>query len=95
MDEDDFAISGDEGDGDDDLEKPQEELKATRDTSKLSSKEKRKLIQKQHPELLPVVSHFSDVVKELKDRTRVATTVLTQDENSAEVSFVFVCFAHS
>ena len=37
-------------------------------------------------ELLPMVSYFSDVVKDLKDRTQVATKVLMEGEGTAEVS---------
>ena len=33
-----------------------------------------------------MVSYFSDVVKDLKDRTQVATKVLMEGEGTAEVS---------
>lgn len=93
MADDDFAISsGDEEPdekettGDDLL---QERLTTTRDTTKLSLQEKRKLLKKQHPELLPVVSYFADVVQELNDTTRVATQALTEHKNAAEVRYPF------
>jgi hypothetical protein len=94
MADDDFALSsGDEEQdeketttGDDVL---QERLTTTRDTSKLSLQEKRKLLKKQHPELLPVVSYFADVVQELNDTTRVATQALTEHKNAAEVRYPF------
>jgi hypothetical protein len=91
MDEDDFVLS----DGEDDepsnnrqesTSDAHEKLLSNRDTTKLSSKAQRKLLNKQHPELMPVVSHFSSVVKELEDSTRVATKALTQENGAAEVS---------
>uniref|UniRef100_A0A7S4AET8 Sas10 C-terminal domain-containing protein n=1 Tax=Pseudo-nitzschia australis TaxID=44445 RepID=A0A7S4AET8_9STRA len=47
-------------------------------------KESRKLLEKQYPELLPMVSYFSDVVKDLKDRTEIGTKVLMEGEGTAE-----------
>ena len=34
-----------------------------------------------------MVSYFSDVVRDLKDRTQVATKVLMEGEGTAEVSY--------
>jgi hypothetical protein len=96
MDEDDFVLSGEEDDSlPPNAANSQEKLVATRDTSKLSAKEKRKLMNKQHPELIPVVSHFSDVIKDLKNRTQVATKALTQADNTAEVSYALFIVVHS
>jgi len=61
-----------------------EKLETIRDTSKLTKKETRKLLDKQYPELLPMVSYFSDIVKDLKDRTQVATKALMDGEGTAE-----------
>ena len=38
-------------------------------------------------ELLPMTSYFSDIVKDLKDRTEIATNALMDSEETAEVSF--------
>ena len=43
-------------------------------------------------ELLPMVSYFSDVVKDLKDRTEIGTKVLMEGEGNAEVSCDIVFF---
>jgi hypothetical protein len=37
-------------------------------------------------ELLPMTSYFSDIVKDLKDRTEIATHALMDSEETAEVS---------
>ena len=37
-------------------------------------------------ELLPMTSYFSDIVKDLKDRTEIATKTLMENEETAEVS---------
>lgn len=94
MEEDDFVLSGDEGDGEQ-LESDKKttgasrlEIKTTRDASKLTKKEARKLLQKKHPELMPMVSYFADIVKDLKDRTDVAAKALLDGEETAEVSLL-------
>jgi len=92
MDEDDFVLSEDEdgasekkeSDGTKSKSTTHEELTTIRDASKLSKKESRKLLDKQYPELLPMVSYFSDVVKDLKERTDVATKALMEGEGTAE-----------
>ena len=38
-------------------------------------------------ELLPMTSYFSDIVKDLKNRTEIATNALMESEETAEVSF--------
>lgn len=87
MDQDDFEIS------DDDVETAPLQQKSTkfattRDISKLGPKDRRKLLKLQHPEMIPIVSHFSDVSKEFMDSTRVATKVLLENNLAAEVSLV-------
>ena len=57
-----------------------------RNVQNLSRREKRKILDKEHPEFLPLLSHFTDVVNDLKDRTMVATTALLEgEEGAAEV----------
>jgi len=62
-------------------------ISSIRDVSKLSSKDRRKLIEKQHPGLLQILSHFSEAVQDLTDRTTVATGALFDgdDSETAEV----------
>jgi U3 small nucleolar RNA-associated protein 3 len=98
MTEDDFVLS----DNDDDQQEEKEtdkkatkeqpmmeqDLAKTRDLFKFKKKDKRKLLQKQHSELLPIVSYFSDIVKDLKTKTRVAQQALFGQEGTAEVSFI-------
>ena len=97
MKEDDFMLSGDEEEEDDSSSLAEGARKVqpldvtnsaiTRDLSKLSNKEKRKLLATQHPELLPIVAYFSDIVRELKENTMVATKALMEGEKgTAEVS---------
>merc|ERR1712238_136977 len=52
-----------------------EKLETIRDTSKLTKKETRQLLDKQYPELLPMVSYFSDIVKDLKEGEGTAESV--------------------
>jgi U3 small nucleolar RNA-associated protein 3 len=85
MSEDDFVLSDNEEDkkeaGDEDVE-----LSSARDVMKLSLKDKRKVLDKQHPEFLPLISYFSSVVKDLDSRTAVATGALFDgDDDNAEV----------
>ena len=92
MDEDDFVLSGDEEAPVKEGEKrekslEEEQIAAVRDITKLSSKEKRLLLKKQHPELLPIISYFVDIVKDLKLSTDIATKAVMETENAAEVSF--------
>ena len=67
-----------------------------RKLSKLSKKEKSKLMKQAHPELIPLVSHFRDeIIRPCKDKTSVVVNALLQnDENAAEVRDVYAkCFS--
>lgn len=82
MDEDDFVLSGDE----DEDQKEEVETYTTRDISKLSHREKSKLLEKRFPELLPLLSHFSGTVEELENSTNIATNALFEaEEDTPEV----------
>ena len=64
-------------------------VSAAPDLSKLSTKEKQKFLNKKHPELLPLLTHFSTVVQELNDTTSVASRALFEgEEGTAEVGRV-------
>lgn len=96
MDEDDFVLSDNEEEPTKNAKNSSkssnaETIKSSRDVSKLSRKEARKLLLKHHPELLPMISYFADVAKDLRDRTGVATKALMGDEGTAEVSLY--CFS--
>jgi U3 small nucleolar RNA-associated protein 3 len=85
MSEDDFVLSDNE---EDEKEAGDEvgELSSARDVMKLSLKDKRKVLDKQHPEFLPLLSYFSSVVKDLDSRTAVAAGALFDgDDENAEV----------
>lgn len=93
MDEDDFILTEYENDSiskrnyfhESDMSKMKyDELETVRDTSKLSKIEIRKLLNKQYPELLPMTSYFSDIVKDLNDRTEIAKDLLMESEETAE-----------
>jgi len=89
MDEEDFMLSGDEDESslkknNDQASGKDEELQTVRDTSNLSKKQFRKLLDKQYPELLPMTSYCSEVVKDLKNRTQVAVDLLMESEETAE-----------
>ena len=94
MSEDDFVLSDDEND-DADERKGSMVTSSTRDMSKLSAKDRRKLIDRQHPEMLPLLSYFSGAVQELSEKTRVATNAVIE-EGGAEVScfvrLAYICF---
>jgi len=85
MSEDDFVLSDTEQEkkvSEDNSEK----LSALRHISKLSRREREKLLDKQHPELLPLLSYFSSTVSDLEERTAVATRALYDgEEGTAEV----------
>ena len=76
MEEDDFVLS----DNDDEIQKngnnDGETLQSSRDLNKLSNAAKRKILQSHHPELLPLVTHFSDVITDWHQRTRVVADAL-------------------
>ena len=85
MDKGDFEISDDEVENTPSI--PTTANFATeRDISKLGQKDRRRLIKLQHPELIPIVTHFSKASKEYMDSTRVATKVLLENNQTAEVS---------
>ena len=97
MDEDDFVLSDDDGDDDGQAGGKSDagsshktesiSILASRDVSKLTKAEKQNILKHKHSELLPIVSYFSDVVKELKEKTSVAQKALFDgDEETAEVS---------
>jgi hypothetical protein len=88
MDQDDFEISDDDAEGAPIVQKTVK-FATTRDISKLGPKDRRKLLKNQHPEMIPIVSHFSGVSKEFMDSTCVATRVLLENNQTAEVSRVF------
>ena len=96
MEEDDFVLSGEEENGSGKMQelamsKSQEGSLTFRDTVSMSTKEKRKLMTNQHPEIIPVISHFSDFIKEGIE-TNVATQVMTQAGNMVEVSYCVIGF---
>jgi hypothetical protein len=100
MTEDDFMLDNDDDDDDTDGEKANEqesnvvemmtdEMQSTkrRKLSKLSKKDKIKLMNKTHPELLPLVSHFRDAaIKPCAEKTSVVVNALLHNEENAEVS---------
>ncbi|GKY93273.1 hypothetical protein MPSEU_000294800 [Mayamaea pseudoterrestris] len=57
-----------------------DDITIARDSSKLSVKEKRKYLDKQHPEMLPLLSYFSTIVEDLKENTSVAALALLEGE---------------
>ena len=88
MKEEDFALSSDDDDkDDDDKETDKVEWKqARRHVHKLSRAEKSKLLDRQHPELLPLVTHFTTVLRTFQTETNVVTqALLEQEEGNAEV----------
>ena len=94
MSEDDFVLSDAEevtvgSAKDDDIGRPGSLLAmASRNVSKLSLKEKQKLIDRQHPELLPLLSHFATMAEDLCRNTSVAAqAVFEGEEGTAEVRF--------
>jgi U3 small nucleolar RNA-associated protein 3 len=92
MAEDDFVMSSDEEDAINKKETRETsaksiDMRGTRDLSKLSKSDRRRLLQSHHPELLPLVSHFKHAVEEWDGRTSVvAKAVLEGDEGTIEVS---------
>lgn len=54
-------------------------IKNTKHISKLSKKDKMKLLKANHPELLPLVQHFSGSVQDLVDSTMVAGGALLKN----------------
>jgi hypothetical protein len=60
-----------------------EKLSSSRDVYKLSAKERKKLLDKQHPEILPLISYFSGAAKEFDERTNCAAKALFEGEKDA------------
>mmetsp|Transcript_17874 Transcript_17874/g.25209 ORF Transcript_17874/g.25209 Transcript_17874/m.25209 type:complete len:506 (+) Transcript_17874:786-2303(+) len=54
---------------------------STRDFSKLSRSDKRRLLKSHHPELLPLMSHFSEVIQEWDGKTRVVASALLDGDD--------------
>lgn len=89
MQEDDFVPSADEEESDCVPSRDRIRGATVRDTEQLSSKEKRRLLTAQHPEFLPVASHFSEILKDFLQATKVATDALVgQNEHNHETAKV-------
>lgn len=82
MEEDDFVMSDTEEEPSPSKRKAAKDAveEVQRDLSKLSKSEKRRLLQSHHPELLPLVSHFSQEIEDYTLRTRVVENALLQSE---------------
>ena len=73
-----------------------EKLSSSRDVHKLSVKERKKLLDKQHPEMLPLMSYFSGAAKEFDEKTNLAAKALFEGEkDAADVSFMIVRASHA
>jgi U3 small nucleolar RNA-associated protein 3 len=60
---------------------------------RLTRREKRKIIERQSPEFLPLVEHFTGVVRELHERTNVAVQALFEgEEGAAQVRWLSWCW---
>jgi hypothetical protein len=82
MPEEEFVLSDTEKDKGDAIEN----LPSTRDMSKLSAKDRHKILDKRHPEMLPLISYFSGVVQDLDEKTSVVTNAIFEGEDvSADV----------
>jgi U3 small nucleolar RNA-associated protein 3 len=66
-------------------------IKNTKQISKLSKKDKIKLLKANHPELLPLVQHFSGSVQDLVDSTMVAGGALLKNGAKAGRKEAQVC----
>jgi hypothetical protein len=87
MTEDDFVLSDTDDDDDDNRHQSDHDVTVSANLAKLSTKERKKLLEKQHPELLPLLSHFSEIVQDLQSKTWVAThAVFDGETGTAEVS---------
>lgn len=101
MTEGDFMLDEEDDSEEEDLdEKDSEEIETMagenhsakrRKLSKLSKKEKVKLMTKNHPELLPLVSHFRDeAIRPCAEKTSVVVNALLQSDENAEVRFTIL-----
>ena len=85
MSEEDFVLSDEEVTNDASVQDAALSV-ASRNLFKLSSKEKQKLLDRQHPELLPLLSHFSNLTEDLCQSTSVAARALFEgEEGTAKV----------
>lgn len=81
MKEEDFVMSDDEEEDESKANKPTLDATASgQNWTKLSRQEKMKLLDRKHPELLPLVSHFSGVLSDWKDKTDVVSRALLEGE---------------
>lgn len=92
MSDDDFELSDSEEQNEESKQSGDvEKLSSSRDVHKLSSKERKKLLDKQHPELLPLMSYFSGAAKEFDEKTNLAVKALFEGEkDAADVSQLIV-----
>lgn len=67
-------------------------IKSSKQLSKLSKKEKLKVLKANHPELLPVLQHFSGPVRELSETTMVAAGALLKNGVARGGQEAEVCF---
>ncbi len=92
MDDEDFMLGTNENGSEVEEPKPKKKMstdegnmeiikssRSPKQLSQLSEKEKMKLLKTNHPELLPLVQHFSDSVLELSDTTLVAAGALLKN----------------
>jgi U3 small nucleolar RNA-associated protein 3 len=99
MTEEDFLLSDsdDQADGADENDEMQQKglLASRTDVSKLSAKEKGKLLDRKHPEFLPLLSHFSPMVRDFHSKTSAVTkAVFFGEPGTANVRtrFLSSCF---
>lgn len=93
MGEEDFVMSDDDDDDDDDNDEGNEKSHGKtstqpkqRDWKKTSRSERAKFLNRQHPELLPLVGRFSKILQDFKQRTNVVTKALLEgEEGTAQV----------
>lgn len=77
MDEDDFVLSdNDDSQEIDENHDSMDILSSEKRWEKLSRSTKHKFLQAHHPELLPLVNHFSETIQDWNDRTRVLVEAL-------------------
>jgi U3 small nucleolar RNA-associated protein 3 len=95
MTEEDFLLSDSDDqadDADENAELQERGLIASRiDVSKLSAKEKGKLLNRKHPEFLPLLSHFSPMVRDFHSKTSIVTkAVFFGEPGTANVRIRFL-----
>jgi hypothetical protein len=85
MKEEDFALSdddGEEGEGDN-AQLTSMSSSQARNWETLSRPQKAKILDRQHPEVLPLVNHFTGMLREWEDQTSVVTKALMEGEDAA------------